>query len=223
MGVSRWRRGGAARSKRILRCSQLNYDSEERLGLSRFQHCITLGCSRLETFAWGAHQCRLSNGRRSSSARSPRARSRHWLRRPLSACHTDSNRRESLARARIPRERSCWPVRNICGARVRRLDPNDPHNAIITDISSAPTNANGKVEYMATFHIVKPINLAKSSHLMWHFVPNRGSAGRLESGTLELDRGDISLTSGWQGQHRIHGTNLSKHQPLCSGADCVQR
>src|SRR4051794_15162012 len=34
------------------------------------------------------------------------------------------------------------------------LDPNDPHNTIINDLQLAPKNANGKVEYMATFQLV---------------------------------------------------------------------
>ena len=62
----------------------------------------------------------------------------------------------------------------LAGRAFGELDPNDPHNAIITDIRLAPRNANGKVEYIATFFLVKPIDMSKSSHLMWHDVPNRG-------------------------------------------------
>jgi len=54
------------------------------------------------------------------------------------------------------------------------LDPKDPHNTIINDIDLAPANAAGKVEYMATFFLVKPIDMSQSSHLMWQDVPNRG-------------------------------------------------
>ena len=62
----------------------------------------------------------------------------------------------------------------IAGRVFGELDPNDPHNTIINDINLAPTNANGKVEYIATFFMVKPIDMSKSSHLMWQDVPNRG-------------------------------------------------
>ncbi|MDH3228512.1 MAG: alpha/beta hydrolase domain-containing protein, partial [Alphaproteobacteria bacterium] len=51
----------------------------------------------------------------------------------------------------------------------------------------------------ATFFVVKPVDMSKSTGLLWHFVPNRG--GRL---TLSTDRradGDISLSSGWQGDN----------------------
>src|SRR5881396_2647826 len=55
----------------------------------------------------------------------------------------------------------------IAGRAFGELDPNDPRNAIITDIKLAPRNANGRVEYIASFFLVKPIDMSKSSHLMW--------------------------------------------------------
>jgi len=42
------------------------------------------------------------------------------------------------------------------------LDPKDPHKTIINDIDLAPANAAGKVEYMATFFLVKPIDMSQS-------------------------------------------------------------
>jgi hypothetical protein len=85
----------------------------------------------------------------------------------------------------------------LAGKAYGELDPGDPHNAIITDIALAPRNARGMVEYTATFQLVKPIDVAKSSHLMWHDVPNRG--GRLTIAPIERAFGDIGLSSGWQG------------------------
>ena len=85
----------------------------------------------------------------------------------------------------------------LVGKAYGELDPKDPHNAIITDIALAPRNAKGLVEYVATFFIVKPIDLGKSSHLMWQDVPNRG--GRVTIGLAERNFGDIGLSSGWQG------------------------
>src|SRR5689334_4941728 len=41
----------------------------------------------------------------------------------------------------------------ITGRAFGELDPDDSHNALITDIGLAPRNANGKVEYVATFVI----------------------------------------------------------------------
>lgn len=85
----------------------------------------------------------------------------------------------------------------LTGHAIGELDPKDRRNAIITDIALAPRNARGKVEYSATFQLVKPLDMSKSSHLMWHDVPNRG--GRLTIVPAERETGDIGLSSGWQG------------------------
>ena len=87
----------------------------------------------------------------------------------------------------------------LAGRAYGELDPNDPHNAIITDIRLAPRNANGKVEYVASFFLVKPIDMSKSSRLLWHDVPNRG--GRVTIAPAERTLGDIGLSSGWQGDN----------------------
>ena len=87
--------------------------------------------------------------------------------------------------------------KTIAGRAFGELDPNDRRNRIITDLQFAPRNARGRVEYVATFFIVKPIDLSKSSHLMWHDVPNRG--GRITINVAERNFGDIGLSSGWQG------------------------
>ena len=87
----------------------------------------------------------------------------------------------------------------LAGRVFGEIDPNDPHNAIITDIRLAPKNANGKVEYIASFFLVKPVDVSKSSHLMWQDVPNRG--GRLTIVVGERNYGDVGLSSGWQGDN----------------------
>jgi len=56
----------------------------------------------------------------------------------------------------------------IAGHAFGELDPADPRNAIIQDIALAPRNANGKVEYVASFYLVKPVDMAKASGLLWH-------------------------------------------------------
>ena len=91
---------------------------------------------------------------------------------------------------------SAGQYETIAGRAFGELDPGDPHNTIITDIALAPKNANGKVEYMATFFLVKPINTALSSGLLWQDVPNRG--GRITIGVAERNGGDVGLSSGWQ-------------------------
>jgi hypothetical protein len=95
----------------------------------------------------------------------------------------------------------------IAGRVFGELDPNDPHNTIINDIDLAPKNANGNVEYMATFFLVKPIDMSKSSGLMWQDVPNRG--GRITISSDLRAFGDVGLSSGWQGDN----SGATAHQP----------
>jgi hypothetical protein len=94
---------------------------------------------------------------------------------------------------------SAGQFETLAGRAFGELDPNDPHNRVITDIRLARKNANGKVEYVASFFLVKPIDMSKSSRLMWHDVPNRG--GRITIAEAERGVGDVGLSSGWQGDN----------------------
>ena len=87
----------------------------------------------------------------------------------------------------------------LSGRAFGELDPKDTHNSLIQDIGLAPRNARGMVEYTASFQIVKPLDMSKSSHLMWHDVPNRG--GKITIVPAERMTGDIGLASGWQGEN----------------------
>ena len=62
----------------------------------------------------------------------------------------------------------------IAGRVFGEIDPRDHRHRIINDIDLAPKNSRGNVEYMATFFLVKPIDMSKASGLMWQDVPNRG-------------------------------------------------
>ncbi len=86
----------------------------------------------------------------------------------------------------------------IAGRAFGELDPTDPLNAIIQDIELAQ-DPDGKVRYVASFFLVKPIDMSKSSGLMWHDVPNRG--GRITLAAASRNEGDIGLSSGWQGDN----------------------
>jgi hypothetical protein len=94
---------------------------------------------------------------------------------------------------------SAGQYETLAGHVYGELDPNDSHNTIINDLDLAPKNAAGKVEYMATFLLVKPIDMSRSSHLMWQDVPNRG--GRITLAAASRTDGDIGLSSGWQGDN----------------------
>ena len=62
----------------------------------------------------------------------------------------------------------------IVGRAYGELDPKDPHNAIIQDIQLAPRNARGMVEYVATFTLLKPVDMSKASNVLLYEVVNRG-------------------------------------------------
>jgi hypothetical protein len=94
---------------------------------------------------------------------------------------------------------SAGQFETLAGRAFGELDPTDPHNRVITDIRLAQRNRNGKVEYVASFVLVKPIDMSKGSRLMWHDVPNRG--GRITIGAAERAAGDVGLSSGWQGDN----------------------
>jgi hypothetical protein len=91
------------------------------------------------------------------------------------------------------------PYEQLTGRAFGELDPNSPHNALITDIALAPRNATGKVEYIASFRIRKPTTMSEASGLMWHDVPNRGGNVAFSSDLFAAR--DIHLLSGWQGDN----------------------
>jgi Alpha/beta hydrolase domain len=86
----------------------------------------------------------------------------------------------------------------ISGRAFGELDPNDPLNKPIQDIELAK-DADGKVRYVATFVLTKPVDINKASGLMWHDVPNRGRPVVVDG--AERRFGDIGLASAWQGDN----------------------
>jgi hypothetical protein len=86
----------------------------------------------------------------------------------------------------------------IAGQAFGELDPRLIQNSVINDIQFVK-DADGKVRYVATFVITKPVNSAQASGLMWHEVPNRGM--RRPNVPAERKNGDIDLVSAWQGDN----------------------
>lgn len=86
------------------------------------------------------------------------------------------------------------PFELIRGLVHGELDPRDRHNHIIQDIALAPRNARGKVEYIATFALARPVDLSRAARVLLYQVVNRGNGDAVAS-----PEGYISLVSGWQG------------------------
>jgi len=99
------------------------------------------------------------------------------------------------------------PYEQVKGTAQGEIDPADRRNSVITDINLAPRNANGKVEYTASFTIYKPVDMSKASGLMTYEVVNRGNhiltialGNDPPSGDgLAYRDGHVYLWSGWQG------------------------
>jgi len=86
----------------------------------------------------------------------------------------------------------------LAGRAFGELDPRDPLNSIIQDIALGK-DADGKVRFVASFVITKPVDMSKASGLMWHDVPNRGRPVTLAP--MERNFGDVGLASAWQGDN----------------------
>jgi len=102
------------------------------------------------------------------------------------------------------------------GRAFGELDPHDRRNAIIQDIEFAPRNASGKVEYVATFSLVKPIDMAKASRVLIYQVVNRGNSTALAAAGPE---GHMQLVSGWQGDVTPTATNQTIQVPIATHLD----
>jgi len=97
----------------------------------------------------------------------------------------------------------------LTGVAFGEVDPNDPLNAVITDIQLAPRNARGMVEYSMDFSITKPVDLSRGNGTILYDVPNRGNirspelnvggnATNIGDGFLER-QGYTLVDSGWEG------------------------
>ena len=94
------------------------------------------------------------------------------------------------------------PYTQIRGRAFGVLDPNDPHNQIITDIQLGK-DPDGMVRYEVPWTLTLPTDLSQASGFMWHDVPNRGGAITIVA--AERNLGDIGLASGWQADNAGSG------------------
>jgi len=101
----------------------------------------------------------------------------------------------------------------LSGRFFGELDPKDPHNALITDLSFAPRNAHGHVEYSATFAMAKPVKMADANGILFYGVPNRGNAPSLPTS------GEVNVVSGWQGDLLIKPGLQTITVPVAKNAD----
>ena len=103
---------------------------------------------------------------------------------------------------------------NVRGRVYGEIDPGDRRNRIIQDLDLAPRNDRGRIEYVATFSLTKPVDAAKTSGVLMYSVVNRGD-GSASAGPA----GHISLVSGWQGDVPPTATNQTIRVPIARNAD----
>ena len=126
---------------------------------------------------------------------------RVWLALVVSVCAAapaaaQVTRLEILSRAPMPAAPPgpAGPYEIVRGRIHGEVDPADRHNRIIQDLTLAPRNARGRVEYVATFALAKPVDMSKASGVLMYSVVNRGNGAPVASA-----EGHVSLVSGWQG------------------------
>ena len=99
---------------------------------------------------------------------------------------------------------SATAYEEVRGRLFGEVDPNRPENSIIQDLDTAPRNARGRVEYISTFTLHRPIDATSESGVLLTPIPNRGSRGiaaqRYGRSTASVfyDRGYSVLWVGWQ-------------------------
>ncbi len=102
----------------------------------------------------------------------------------------------------------------ISGKAYGELDPRDPKNALITDLELAPRNAAGRVEYVATFALIKPMDMGRASGVLMYTVVNRGNGA-----PAAMAEGHVSLVSGWQGDVLANDSNYTIEVPVARNRD----
>ncbi len=97
----------------------------------------------------------------------------------------------------------------MAGRAFGELDPELPGNAIIQDIELAK-DADGKVRYVASFVIYRPVDRSQASGLMWHDVPNRGR--------VVCDRAARARVRRHHAGQRLAGRQRRRHRGAADGA-----
>lgn len=84
----------------------------------------------------------------------------------------------------------------ITGKLHFEIDPKVPGNAIIEDVDLAPTNAAGKVSFVADLRLWKPKDPSRSNGAAWVEIPNRGGKASLPAAMMA--QGFTMLNVGWE-------------------------
>ena len=108
------------------------------------------------------------------------------------------------------------------GVAYGEVDPNDVRHREIVNITEAPLNTRGRVEYSTTVEIYRPIDLERWNKAIYHIVPNRGRASAGDAVFREM--GFVIVQVGWQGDLTATDTTIVPFLPIArypSGSSIV--
>src|SRR5215831_19297180 len=69
------------------------------------------------------------------------------------------------------------PYERLKGTAYMEVDPRTPVNAVIVNLSAAPRNERGMVEFSSPFLILKPVDMNLGNQKIWYGMNNRGNCG----------------------------------------------
>ena len=124
----------------------------------------------------------------------------------------------------------------LVGIATGEVDPRDPRNAPIVDLTLAPRNARGMVEYYTPVYILRPVHAERGNHRLFYDVNNRGDfialgqfndappnndpTGAADAGNGHLMRqGYTVVLSGWDISAPSGGDRLAMTVPVARNAD----
>ena len=102
------------------------------------------------------------------------------------------------------------------GVAYGEVDPNDVRHREIVNITEAPLNTRGRVEYSTTVEIYRPIDLERWNKAIYHIVPNRGGASAGDAIFREM--GFVIVQVGWQGDLTATDRNIVPFLPIATYA-----
>lgn len=94
------------------------------------------------------------------------------------------------------------------------VDPNAASNEIIQDLKLAPRNSRGQVEYVSEIVLLRPVNQAKNSGILFLSLPNRGNVFPIDD--YFLSRGYMVIWTAWQGDVLPGNNRITMKVPVAT-------
>lgn len=123
----------------------------------------------------------------------------------------------------------------LTGKAYGEVDPFSPANENIQDLTFAPRNANGRVEYATDIDILRPADMTNSNGVLFFNVPNRGNKLGMQFFNVDV-AGDINSVAdagdgfmqrqgftiiwfGWQADVLAGNNRMTMNAPIARNPD----